>query len=336
MQEPFRRSNWVQRIAIVVLAASILTTLLFGLRTYNSYLLLRSAYTAGMPTTSAIRPWMTLHYVATRYRVSTADLVARLRLPPETAPDTTLKSIADRSGLSPFDFVGQTQLAVADVAPPAPSRQQDEKSDWLDRIGDELLSALLIYGYPAMALILLFGAIGLPVPTGLSVTLAGSLAALGRMDWLLAMVIAVGASVLGDLVAYALGRLLGQQFLEHHGHWFGYTARRHIRVQSLFEQWGAWTILVTRTLASHLSSVLSLLAGLARYRLSVFLAFDTVGRAIWTSAYFGLGYLIGGNLEAAAGFLANLSGLLVSLTLLIAAAMAASGKFNRAWIHAPD
>jgi undecaprenyl-diphosphatase len=128
------------------------------------------------------------------------------------------------------------------------------------------------------------------------------------------------------VAGYGLGRLLGQQFLERHGRWLGYTDGRRLRLQSLFDRWGAWTILVTRTLASHLSSVLSLLAGLARYRLSVFLAFDIVGRVIWTTAYFGLGYLIGGELEAATGFLTNLSGLLVSLTLLVAAILVASGK----------
>jgi membrane protein DedA with SNARE-associated domain len=283
-----------------------------------------------MPTTSAIRPWMTLRYVATHYRVSVADLVVRLELPPESDPDTSLRSLAEQRRLSPFDFVRRAQLAVAGIAPPEPVQQQDEKSGWLNWVSDELLSALLIYGYPVMALILLFGAIGLPVPTGLSVTLAGSLTALGRMDWLVAMIIAVGASILGDVVGYGLGRLLGRQFLEHHGRWFGYTAGRHVRVQTLFDRWGAWTILVTRTLASHLSSVLSLLAGLVRYRLSVFLVFDTVGRLIWTSAYFGLGYLIGGNLEAATGFLTNLSALLVSLTLLMAAGLVASGRYRTA------
>jgi membrane protein DedA with SNARE-associated domain len=106
----------------------------------------------------------------------------------------------------------------------------------------------------------------------------------------------------------------------------GYTPRRHVRVQALFERWGAWTILVTSTLASHLSSVVSLLAGVARQRLSVFLTFDAAGRVLWTSAYFALGYTIGGNLEAATGFLTNLSILLLLMMLLMAAAVVASGR----------
>lgn len=94
---------------------------------------------------------------------------------------------------------------------------------------------------------------------------------------------------------------LGQRFLAQHGSWLGYTQGRQMRVWALFDHWGASTI-VTRTLASHLSSVVSLLAGLARYRLSVFLVFDFIGRVIWTLAYFGLGYGIGGNLDAATDF----------------------------------
>jgi membrane protein DedA with SNARE-associated domain len=41
-----------------------------------------------------------------------------------------------------------------------------------------------------------------------------------------------------------------------------------------------------------------------------------MGRLIWTSAYLGLGYSLGIGMEAAADFLSNLSGLLISLAAL--------------------
>jgi membrane protein DedA with SNARE-associated domain len=324
-----RHANRSRQIALVFIVVLLAPTVLFGLRTYNSFLLLRSAYEAGAPATSSVRPWMTLRYVATRYGVSEARLITRLELPPETDPDRSLRSLAESRGLSPFEIARRTQRALADVAPAAAQQRSDASSSWFGWTSDDLLSGVLVYGYPAMALILLLGAIGLPVPTGLSVTLAGSLTALGRMEWLLAIAIAIGASILGDVIGYGLGRLLSQHFLERHGRWFGYTPKRYGRVQALFDRWGAWTILITRTLASHLSSVVSILAGLARQRLPVFLAFDAVGRTLWTFAYFALGYTIGGNPEAATAFLTNLSVLLILLVLLTAAgAVAAGGLFN--------
>jgi membrane protein DedA with SNARE-associated domain len=320
----FRRSNWGRQIALVLVVIVLPPIVLFGLRTHNSFVLLRSAYETGAPTTSSIRPWMTLRYVATRYGVPEARLITRLELPSETDPETSLRSLAESGGLPPLEIVRRTQQAVADVPADTPEGE-DKNSSWFSRVSDELLAAVLIYGYPALALILLFGAIGLPLPTGLSVTLAGSIASLGHMEWLVATAIAVGASILGDVIGYGLGRLLGRPFLERHGRWFGYTPKRYVRVQKLFDRWGAWTILFTRTLASHLSSVVSILAGFAHQRLSVFLVFDAVGRTLWTSAYLALGYTIGGNIDAATAFLTNLSVFLVLLMMLVAAGVVASG-----------
>jgi len=111
----FRYSNRTRWIALVLLVVVSAPTVLFGFRTYSSFVLLRSAYEAGAPTTSSVRAWMTLRYVATRYRVPAAQLIAHLQLQPETDPDRSLRSLAESSGLSPFAFVQRTQRAVADL-----------------------------------------------------------------------------------------------------------------------------------------------------------------------------------------------------------------------------
>ena len=79
------------------------------------------------------------------------------------------------------------------------------------------MSALLIYGYPALALTLLLGAIGLPLPIGIAAVLAGSLAALGKLGWQWAGLIAVTASFAGDMIAYGIGRAVSEHFLARHG-----------------------------------------------------------------------------------------------------------------------
>lgn len=78
-----------------------MSTLWFGLRTYGSFHLLRSAYAAGAPKTSSIRPWMTLGYVATTYGITEEQLRARLQIAPETDSGVSLKTFADKAGLSP-------------------------------------------------------------------------------------------------------------------------------------------------------------------------------------------------------------------------------------------
>lgn len=293
-----------------------LATVIFALRAYHSLLLLRSAYQVGAPDVSSIRPWMTLRYVAGTYGASEAAVIARLELAPETRPDTSLRALAEREGLSPFEYVRRVQRAVVDVAPAVTTNRDDTSPGWLGTIGGELLAALLVYRYPALGLTLLLGAVGLPLPTGLSAAVAGSLVAQARMSWLGASTVAVTASVLGDLAGYGLGRVLGGEFLERRGRWFGYTPAGRARVQRLLDRWGILTVLLSRTLVSHLSSVVNVLCGVSRCRLPQFLAFAVIGRLMWTSAYLGLGYAVGGDLDAAADSLENLTGLAVSLAVL--------------------
>jgi membrane protein DedA with SNARE-associated domain len=305
----------------------MMSTAFFGLRTYGSFVLLRSAYAAGAPMTSSIRAWMTLGYVATTYRTSNAALIERLGLPAETDPNTSLKSIAERAGVSPSVYAQRAQRAIADLAPGAPSDIKNGNSGWFTTINDEVLTALLVYGYPVLGLILFLGAIGLPLPDGVATTVAGSLASQGRLDWIWAAAITVMASVLGDAAGYGLGRSLSGEILERYGSWIGYTRSRRIRVQLLFDRWGSLTVFITRTFMSYLSSVASLLAGITCYRLPKFLAIALIGRLIWTAAYMGLGYGIGSDWQAATGFLTNLSVLVLSLIVLLAAGTVASGKF---------
>ena len=311
------------KILVAVIALSALASILFGLRSYNSYLLLRSAYEAGRPQLSSLRPWMTLDHVAISYRVPLNELLPRLGLPPDTSRDESLKSIADKRGVSRFDFARDVQRALGQSAPPPASEVQSSGG-----LTDRILSALLVYGYPALALTLLLGAIGLPLPIGVATVLAGSLAALGTLRWEWAAAVAVIASFAGDIVAYGIGRAVSENFLARHGRWIGYTAKRKAHVQALLQKWGGMTVIISRTLTSSLSSIVSLFAGVGRYGFARFLSFAAVGRLIWTSAYLGLGYGVGSNIEAASQFLGNMSGLLIALGVLVVAGAYRAGMMR--------
>jgi membrane-associated protein len=313
----------VRRVASVLAILAMLPTIVFGLRTYGSFVLLRSATAAGAPATSAIRPWMTLGYVAATYHRPEAALLAALGLPQTTAAEVSLKSLADTRGMSRPDYVQRVQRAIGGSASMATAQQIADQPSWLGALADDALAALLLYGYPALGLMLLAGAVGLPLPDGVATALAGSLIASGRMSWLWAGAVASLASLLGDVIGYVVGRWLSRELLDRYGGWIGYTRARHARVGLLFRRYGVLTVLLTRTFVSYLSSVTSLLAGASRYRPVEFVSVALLGRLLWTLAYLGIGYAIGADFEAAASLLTNASGLLVSLSLLGASVLVA-------------
>jgi membrane protein DedA with SNARE-associated domain len=319
------KSRGVRRVAVWLSLFFILPTTVFALRSYGSFRLLRSAYEAGAPKTSSIRAWMTVTYIAGVYHVPATELLNRLGIPSSAGADITLKSAAEQSGVSPYQYVQQVQRIIAAQGSNGATENASETSGWLRALGDQVLSALLVYGYPVLGLSVLLGTVGLPLPQGLATLVAGSLAAQGRMSWIAAGGITVIASVLGDAFDYGCGVLLGREILRRYGGWFGFTPSRLDRVHLLFERWGVATIFVTRTFISYLSSSASLLAGVSHYRLSKFLSVTVAGRVLWASAYLGLGYIIGTDLEAASAFLTNLSLSLFFAFALILSAIVADG-----------
>lgn len=320
------RANWIRRLVVALLIITTLSSVLLGYRTYHSFQFLQSAYELGAPKTSAIRGWMTLKYLSAMYGIPETALSEGLGLPPGRDPNTSLKSLADEAGVSPPQYVRRVQRVIAEHTPPAGPDRDNAGSGWVAAIADGALTALLVYGYPVLGLTLLLGAIGLPLPGGLAMIVAGSLAAQERMSWIWAGGIALIASVVGDVIGYGIGRALGQDFLNKRGYWIGYTPARRARFQALFERWGGLTVFITRTFISYLSTVASLMAGLSRFRLSKFVMVAIAGRMLWTVAYLGLGYAIGSDLDAAASFLKNLSLLIVSAVIFAGSALVTFGR----------
>jgi membrane protein DedA with SNARE-associated domain len=298
---------------IAMLVIATLATIWFGRSTYRSLLLLQSAQATGSPQVSTVRGWMTLDYVSQTFNVPSAALVSGLELPADTSGGESLRAIAERQSVQTFEYVLRVQKVLAPLLP-ARARTESAESRSGDGLMDWVLVALQAYGYPALGLVLFLGAVGLPLPAGLSAALAGSLIALGHM-WIFPVAgIAIGASLLGDTVGYGIGRWVDGNVLARYGRWIGYTQSRHDRARSIFDRLGGLTILLTRTLVSSLSSLVNLFAGASRYGTARFLIFAALGRMVWTSAYVSLGYIIAGDVEAAAFFLRQLSGLLIAAT----------------------
>jgi len=317
----------MRRTALVLSVLLIIPTTLFAMRSVGSFRLLQSAYEAGAPKTSSLRAWMTVSYVAGLYHVPAAELTDRLGLRSDSDQSaTTLKSAAEQSGVSPYQYIQRVQRILAGLGPNGTTGGTSETPGWLTALGDQVLSALLVYGYPVLGLTVLLGTIGLPLPQGLATIVAGSLASQDRISWIAAGGITVIASVLGDVVDYGCGVLLGREVLQRYGRWLGLRPSRQDSIQYFFDEWGLATVFVTRTFASNLSSVASLFAGVSHYRVSKFLGVVVVGRTIWAGAFLGLGYVIGADLAAASGFLTNVSALLLFMLALLISTMIAKSR----------
>lgn len=185
----------------------------------------------------------------------------------------------------------------------------------------DLLSFLLAYGYPALALSVFVGSVGAPLPISLMLLAAGAFSAQGDFNVALLLVIAIGASVAGDCAGYLVGRRWGSPMLD----WLSRSrfGKRFVKPQAIersrfyVHRHGGWSIFLTRFLITALGGVTNLVAGTEAFPLRAFLLYDISGEALGAIITLGLGFLFGASWEAMGDVLGAISLFALCLACLL-------------------
>jgi membrane protein DedA with SNARE-associated domain len=130
--------------------------------------------------------------------------------------------------------------------------------------------------------------LGPPLPSGPLLVVAGALATEGRVSaWSLAGV-AWGASMLGKIALYVVGRRYGRQAM-------GALCRLAVTPNSKidktdrrFERWGA-ALLIFAEFIPGVRTLAPSVAGAEKLSPTSFLLYSAVGAALWTALYLGIG-----------------------------------------------
>lgn len=153
------------------------------------------------------------------------------------------------------------------------------------------------FGYPGIAFLTMLGNLHLPVPTEITLPLAGFLVGQGRFSFIPALAWTTAAAVASSLILYALGRWLGEErlrgFVKRYGRFMFVYESDLDKASELFERRGAKAIFVGR-LIPGVTSLISVPAGV--YRMSIFgwfMFFTVLDSVVWNAAFIGLGWVLG-------------------------------------------
>lgn len=173
-----------------------------------------------------------------------------------------------------------------------------------------------VYGPLSLILVLVAGAMGLPIPAGLVVLAAGASVRQGIVDWGPTLLLSLSSVVLGDSSSYALGRFGGRWVQRVFGR---RRASALGAAQERFRQQGAWAVFLTRFLLTPLDVPTNLIAGGSQYAFRRFLACVAAGRLVWIAVYGGLGYISGSQWQMVAGALGEYGPWLAAVAAAVAA-----------------
>lgn len=169
--------------------------------------------------------------------------------------------------------------------------------DILERLTDVIAQS----GYWGIALLMLLENVIPPIPSEVIMPLAGFSVARGEMSMVGAISSGTFGTVLGALIWFYIGQLLGPRrvyrLAQRYGKWLGISGKDVMAVQKWFSQRGGyWSIALGRLLPS-IRTYISVPAGIARMSLIPFLIFTTLGSAVWVTFLTGAGYYLGDNYE---------------------------------------
>jgi membrane-associated protein len=157
----------------------------------------------------------------------------------------------------------------------------------------------LVQDYGAWAYAILFAIIF--CETGLVVTpflpgdsllfVAGAIAAGGALDVHVLFVLLALAAILGNTVNFAIGRWVGPRLFHAGGsRWLD---PKHLEsAHAFYERHGGKAVVISRFLPI-IRTYIPFVAGLARMRTPVFVAYNVVGGALWTGSLCYAGYFFG-------------------------------------------
>ena len=155
----------------------------------------------------------------------------------------------------------------------------------------EQLAALLTqYGLVVVFVNVFLVQAGAPVPAMPTLLVAGALAVGGSLSLTTIVVTAVMASLLGDLIWYAAGRVYGLRVLQ-------LLCRISIspdscvrQTETRFVRWGAPSLLFAKFIPGY-ATVAPPLAGALRVKLAPFLGYSAISAGLWSGAAVGAGML---------------------------------------------
>jgi membrane protein DedA with SNARE-associated domain len=153
------------------------------------------------------------------------------------------------------------------------------------------------FGYVGVFVLIVLGDLRLPIPTELTLPLAGFLVGQGRLSFIPVLLTATAARVTTSLILYALGLRIGGERLRRlikRFERFGLLLTSDVdKASEVFERHGGKAILIGH-LVPGVGALISVPAGLKRMPIRWrFLGYTILGGTLWTGALVSLGWALG-------------------------------------------
>ena len=174
----------------------------------------------------------------------------------------------------------------------------------LELVRTAIQDTILSLGYVGIALVMFAENVFPPIPSELVMPFAGWLARDGKLGLIASMGAGTAGTVGGAVVLYYVGLFANEpvirRFVRAYGRFWLLSEADVDRTLAFFDKHGTAVVFFGRMIPL-IRSLISIPAGMNRMPMIPFLAYTTLGSAVWTAALTLGGWVLGENWEAIIG-----------------------------------
>ncbi len=180
---------------------------------------------------------------------------------------------------------------------------------------DLLMQLITDYGLIILSVSILLACMAVPVPSSVLLVLSGAFVGSGDMDLTQVLLVAFLSAVVGDQLAYGLGKLGGNALEQRFASSAKY-AKPIAQAKAFSSKWGGIGVFLSRWLVAPIGPWINYASGMGDYSWRSFTIWAILGEVIWVGLYAMLGVMFSDNALALADLLADTSWVLLGGILM--------------------
>lgn len=171
-----------------------------------------------------------------------------------------------------------------------------------------VINVIHTIGYPGIFVLMLLEGMLLPIPSEIVMAFGGYLVLIGYLPGvvgipavLILLVVGSFGNLAGAMIAYFIGDYGGIPLISRYGKYVLLKEDTVLKTQQWFEKYGRASVFLTR-LVPVFRTFISIPAGIAKMRVSLFVLYTFIGAIIWDAILIYLGFEFGANYLEITGF----------------------------------